>query len=90
MAKTKTTKRKHYPDAIEAYLQPKHSKWITDCLIRGRRIALYGIEVCISQDGGKFTVSPVIPCAGPLHELIKANANATAFSWNGKKWKMLR
>lgn len=88
----KLSRRKKYADYIESIISPANSKWVTDSLVRDRRVALYGIDICISMElSGKVELSPVIPCCGPLLRLVKKYPKHTAFRFNRKsrKWRRL-
>lgn len=87
-----TKKRKSYTDYLTATISGAITKWVTDSLVRDRRIVLYGIDVAIVQVGHKVEASPVIPCAGPLMDVINANPEHSMFSFNrkSKKWKVNR
>lgn len=75
-------------------LEPQVSvKWVTDSLIKGRRIALYGIGVCFSHFGSeRVEMSPCIPCMSPLIRLVKKYATDSQFEFDSKKriWKRVR
>ena len=79
--------RRKYKDYLEAYLvTPKSVKYVTDLIIKDRRVCLRGIDICICAEGSKVSVDPVIPCVGPLLQLLKANPKLDDITFKGKKW----
>jgi len=67
---------------------PKEGKWVTDYLIWGRRIGLYGVSMAISVIKEKVHVNPVIPNLSGALKLLKENPKASdiyfdkgEFSW---------
>jgi hypothetical protein len=67
------------------------AKWVTDCFAKNRRLAFYGVQVAITQEGKKLTLDPVIPCAGPLADLVQKYPKASRFKFDRKKrkWKVV-
>jgi hypothetical protein len=85
--------RKKYADYIQAIVSPTNAKWVTDNFVKDRRIALYGIDICISVElSGEVELSPVIPCAGPLSRLVQRHPSDTAFRFDRKnrRWMVQR
>ena len=69
--------------------EPNLGKWVSDLIIRGRRIGLNGIGVSITVEDGKVSVAPVIPCMGPALRLLKKHPKLTSITFDRKKrkWK---
>lgn len=88
MAAKKKSTEKRYPDVLEAYVTPKHSRYISDLIIKGRRITMHNIEVAIVADRGKLSLDPCIPCLGPAIRLLAANPERDAIKWTGKEWEL--
>lgn len=78
---------KKYKDYLTVVLDVD-AKWVTDSLVKDRRVALYGVNIAISQLGNKLTIDPVIPCIGPLIRLVQKRAGKTQFRFDRKnrKW----
>ena len=56
-------------------------KYVTSLLVRGRRIALYGIGACAVSNDGKVEIDPIIPALSPLLRLIESSPSVDAFRW---------
>jgi hypothetical protein len=87
----KKIQRKRYADYLTAILDVD-AKWVTDSFTRDRRICLYGISIAITQEGEKASIDPVIPCAGPLADLVRKHPKAVSFKFDRKrrKWRLTR
>lgn len=48
-------------DYLECSISPRSVKWVTDSIVKGRRIALLGIGISICQHGDKIEMRPEIP-----------------------------
>lgn len=83
-------RRKKYPDYLMCVIKDERSKWVTDSLVRNRRIALYGIDVAISAHGDKVEVGPSIPALSPLMKLIVKNPAHSSFQFKNGKWRTVR
>lgn len=83
-------KKKNYPDYLDCMIVPESGKWVSDHIIKGRRIAMYGIGVGISFDGKKVTLNPVIPALSPAIKLLQKYSAAQQIAWDRKKrkWKL--
>lgn len=83
-------KRQFYKDYLTAIVSTQSVKWVTDGFTKDRRIALYGLDLAIDQEGAKVSLSPVIPCCGPLADLVRKHPKATDFRFdrNKRKWKL--
>jgi hypothetical protein len=75
-------------DYIEAYIQPKPTKFVSSRIIKGRRIVLRGIELCLTWEDGKVDMQPSIPALSPALRLLKDNPEANDITWNGKEWEL--
>lgn len=75
---------KFYPDYISAVISAD-VKWVTDSFAKDRRIALYGIDVALSQEGSELSIDPVIPCMGQLCKLVKKYASCSVFRFDKVK-----
>lgn len=95
----KRAKRVTYPDFLDAIFDtPSTSKYVSDTLIRGRRIVLrqIGVSVSISDGRGKVELSPVIPCVGPALRLLQKHPKLDDIifdrekrRWEPTDWKNL-
>jgi hypothetical protein len=79
-------RRKKYADYLTVTLDVD-AKWVTDGFVRDRRICLYGVGVALTQAGRKLSLDPIIPCAGPLCDLVRKYPKAQAFKFDRKKRK---
>jgi hypothetical protein len=82
------SERKQYADYITGSFEPASSKWVSDHIVRGRRIALYGIRInfCTAKNGS-VEMNPEIPCMGPMMEVIKKHPQEHEFVFDKRKRK---
>lgn len=73
-----------HPDIVEAVLAyHPESRFITDNLIRGRRIVLRGIEIVIVYEGGKpVELQPRIPHPLELSATLRVNPTLNDVTYN--------
>lgn len=81
--------KKGYPDILHASLvaDVNSTEWISDSIIRGRRIRLRGIGVHAIQEGGKLSLSPVLPHVAKALALLKRHPRCNDLTWTGIEWK---
>ena len=83
--KSQKEEKQSIPDYIEFIAQPLASKYVSDIITHGRRIALYGINMAVIQQlDGRVEIDPVIPALGQLIRLIGKHEQFVAFKWNRK------
>jgi hypothetical protein len=80
---------KRQADILEAILLTNvHSTaWISDSIIKGRRIRLRGIQIHVMQEDDKVSLSPVLPSMAKALRLLKRHPRCTDITWNGILWK---
>lgn len=82
--------RAKYPDHLSCSFEAVNSKWVSDHIVKDRRICLYGIRVHIeSTKSGLARLAPEIPAMIPLMKLIQANPKFSEFRWDGQKRKWM-
>jgi len=88
----KSIKRERFADYITGSFEAESSKWVSDHIVKDRRIALYGIRInlCTGKNG-RVEMNPEIPCMGPLMEVIKKHPYEHEFVFNKlkRKWVAL-
>lgn len=78
-------------DFIEGRLECTNSKYVTDKLIKGRRIALYNIGLWVTKEGDKpMGLDASIPNLSGLITLATHNHRTNEFRWTGIQWETER
>ena len=78
-------KRKKYDDVIGGDLSASGTFWISDLIIRGRRIKMRGITLCLSKVGNCVSVSPSIPYISSAIRLLKKQKDVNDIKWDADK-----
>ena len=88
-AESQPAKRKKYGDYLTCTVMDARSKWVTDFIVRDRRICLRGIPVAISQNGKSCHLDPVIPALSSLIKLLTKHPLWADMTWSEKtrKWR---
>lgn len=77
---------RRYPDYLEYDSHTGSAKYVSDYIVKGRRVCLYGLGVVFSQNGERLEMSPSIPALGPLCKLLHDRLEVTTCKWTGRKW----